>query len=216
MAQKLTIKICGITSSIIAQYLSDIGADFLGFVHHKNSPRHLTLLQYHNITRSLVTDSKITLVTVAPEDALLDAIIRLKKPDYLQIHGKVTAARLDDVKAKYDIGIIAALSHADLNQKQIDEYGATSDYLLIDSASNKDGDYGGTGRNFAWHQLNNFHFTKPYFLSGGLNAGNIKAALQASGADHIDLSSGVETEPGVKTKAKIYEFINYLKDNELR
>jgi phosphoribosylanthranilate isomerase len=208
---KIKIKICGIKDLKTAQLIQEYGADFIGFVHYKKSPRHIKLSDYQAIAKNL-TNIQIVVVTVDPNDEFITDLISHHKPDFLQIHGQISTVRIREIKQKFDIKIIAALAYDDINQEKLVALENISDYLLIDSASQKQGhEYGGTGHVFNWDSLKDVGFSKPYFLSGGLNINNIKQALDLTNCQYFDLSSGVESEKGVKSHDKIRDLLNYIK-----
>lgn len=208
---KIKIKICGIKDLKTAQLIQEYGADFIGFVHYKKSPRHIKLSDYQAIAKNL-TNIQIVVVTVDPNDEFITDLISHHKPDFLQIHGQISTVRIREIKQKFDIKIIAALAYDDINQEKLVALENISDYLLIDSASQKQGqEYGGTGHAFNWDSLKDVGFSKPYFLSGGLNINNIKQALDLTNCQYFDLSSGVESEKGVKSHDKIRDLLNYIK-----
>jgi phosphoribosylanthranilate isomerase len=212
--KKTKIKICGIKDLNTAKLVQAEGADFIGFVHFQKSPRHIELSDYQEIAQNL-TNIQIVVVTVDPSDELIADLISHHKPDFLQIHGQVSIERINAIKAKFDINIIVALAYDDINQEKLVELENLSDYLLIDSASQKQGkEYGGTGHVFDWQGLSKFNFNKPYFLSGGLNINNIKEALDLTNCQYFDLSSGVESEKGVKSHDKIRDLLSYIKAHD--
>ncbi|MBT4989420.1 MAG: phosphoribosylanthranilate isomerase [Rickettsiales bacterium] len=211
----LNIKICGIKDIKTAKLIEDLGANFIGFVCYKKSPRNISLKQYCDISSALGSRINKVIVAVEPSDEFIEELITTARPDYLQIHGHITIDRINHIKAKYKLNLIIALSYLSLQQDLINELEQVSDYILIDSASQSgNGEYGGSGLKFNWTKLTKFKFNKPYFLSGGLNITNIKKALDLTLCNYVDLSSALESEKGVKSPKKITEFFNYLRANE--
>ena len=137
------------------------------------------------------------------------------KPDYLQIHGEISITAIEAIKKNYQLKLVRALSHSELNQKIINELENIVDFILIDSAAKADG-YGGSGKVFDWLSLKNYNFNKDYFLSGGLSKNNIKRALELSQAKFIDLSSALEEPKGHKSSAKIIEFFDNFNNEFLQ
>ncbi|MBT4921606.1 MAG: phosphoribosylanthranilate isomerase [Rickettsiales bacterium] len=212
----LKVKICGIKDTPTAELIVDLGASFIGFVCYDKSPRNISLTEYKAISDILGERVKTIIVTVAPSDEFLEAMLKLGAPDYLQIHGKIDTRRLNFIKSKYRLKLITAISHQELKQELIDDLESLSEHVLIDSASQVEASgYGGSGLIFDWEKLAKFKFTKPYFLSGGLNISNIKEAIELTRVSYVDLSSGLEEVRGVKSRDKIIEFFNYLRANEI-
>ncbi len=201
------VKICGITNLEDALLAQDCGADFLGFVFAK-SPRRIDPKKARDIIAQLSPDVKIVALFVNEQKKrVLDIIDNLGRVDMLQFHGdespeycgcfkeqKIVKAfrikderSLDDAKRFYDI-----------------------DFILLDAF--KQGQYGGTGNSFDWNILTELRQPNiPIFLSGGLSPDNVKAAVEKIGPFCVDVSSGVEKEPGKKDEALVSSFIKNAK-----
>lgn len=195
------VKICGITTAEALQAAIDAGADYIGLMHCGSSPRYISLEEaaVYNATAQ-AAGVKTAAVVQNPTDEFLAEL--LYTPDYIQLHGDESPARVAEIKAQTGCGIIKALKAADADKH--DEYEA-ADILLFDAASP------GSGEVFDWNLLNKLTINKPWMLAGGLHAGNVQEAIKQTGAPIIDVSSGVEREKGVKDPDKIREFIQIVR-----
>ena len=139
----------------------------------------------------------------------LENIIEALRPDLLQLHGKESVARVRDIKAKFTLPVMKVISvetKADL--AGLAGYAAVADRILFDARAPKDATRpGGLGATFDWHLLEGLDLKVPFMVSGGLNAANVAEAVRVTGAGGVDVSSGVESAPGVKDPEKIRAFI---------
>lgn len=188
------VKICGLKTVEAIQASQDAGADFLGFVFYPPSPRNVTTAESKLLGQATST-AKVAVVVDA-SDELLAEIIENLQPDYIQLHGKESAERAAEIKDKFKLPLIRSCDPNNYPDAEL------FDYLLIDSSH-------GHGKTFDWD-----NFTppnSPYFLSGGLDCSNISEAISKTTASMVDVSSGVESERGVKDIGLIQEFINKVK-----
>ena len=212
----LTIKICGLRTPEALDAALESGADLVGFVFFPPSPRNLGLEAARALgERVMGRAGKVALTVDAIDGALLD-IVEALKPDMLQLHGKETPQRVVQVRTRFGLPVIKALpiaERADLSP--IREYAQVADRLLFDARPPKDATRpGGLGRRFDWMLLAGINPGVPYMLSGGLDAGNVAEALRITRAPGVDVSSGVESAPGVKDVDKIREFIRAARTGE--
>lgn len=189
-------------------------ADFVGFVYYPKSPRHLSVEHAADLRLLLPKTTGAVVITVEPDDILLEQIISDIRPDFLQLHGGETPERLREIRKKFPrTGIIKSVpirTADDLHKA--DQYIKTVDYLLFDAKpTNKNMMHGGNGLTFDWEILSDKKFIVPWFLSGGLTSENVSRAVKISGAKMVDVSSGVERSAGVKDKKLIEEFIKAAK-----
>jgi len=204
----LDIKICGLkTPEAIAVALGG-GASHVGFIFFPKSPRHIEPEDAATLREAARGKALAVAVTVDADDGLLDRIVAAMRPDMLQLHGRETAERVAAVKARYDLPVIKVLSvreAADL--EAIGPYQGIADRFLFDAKPPKGSELpGGNGVSFDWSLLSSVPADTDYFLSGGLNAGNIGEALRVAAPRAIDVSSGVESAPGTKDPALIEAF----------
>lgn len=194
------IKNCGLRRVDELHAAAASGARFAGFVHYAPSPRHLPLEAMAVLVQATPTSLQSVAVLVNPDDAQLDAIVREVKPDYLQLH-KVTRERAAEIGQRCGLPLIlgvAVRSAADLAMAALLE--PLAEHILLDSQES------GSGQSFDWELLSQHRLTKPWFLAGGLHAQNVAAAIHSTGAPMVDVSSGIETAPGVKSLEKIAAF----------
>ena len=202
------IKICGLTTADTLDAALDGGADFVGAVVFPRSPRHIAPEAAANLFERARMRAKIVAVTVDPDDALLAEIARTLRPDFIQLHGSETAQRAEQVRALTGAGVIKALPirHGE-DFAAADEWDYHADHLMFD-ARPPEGSVlpGGVGHSFDWALLADRAFRHPWFLAGGLTPGNVVEAIRISGAPMVDVSSGVESAPGVKDAGRIAAF----------
>jgi phosphoribosylanthranilate isomerase len=210
---KPLIKICGLSTPETVSAALGNGADMIGFIFFPKSPRNVTLEQAASLRKAAVGRAKAVAVTVDAPGAALDDIVRAMQPDILQLHGAETPGRVEQVKARYCLPVIKALSvrgSADLDQ--IAPYIGIAGQFLLDAKAPKGSELpGGNGVSFDWSLLSALDPGLDYMLSGGVNAGNVAQALAVTHAPGFDLSSGVESAPGVKSVTLINEFFVALK-----
>ena len=201
------VKICGLRSAADVLAAASAGAAYVGFVFYPRSPRNVTPDQAREAALATPVGVAKVALTVDADDATLDALIRLIPLDILQLHGHETPERVTEVRARYGLPVMKAIGVAvPADLAQIDRY-AAADQLLIDAKPFPGTLPGGNGLAFDWALLANRRWTQPWMLAGGLNAGNVAEAVRLTGAQQVDLSSGVESAPGVKDYSKIAAFM---------
>ncbi len=205
----LLVKICGLSTRETLEVALDAGADMVGFVFFPPSPRHLTLEAGRDLGRQVMRRALKVALTVDADDATLDNIMDALAPDMFQLHGTESVARLRDIKQRFGrpvMKVVPVATAADL--VVLPGYAAVADRILFDARAPKDATRpGGLGAPFDWHLLENLDLTLPYMVSGGLHADNVAEALRVTGAGGVDVSSGVESAPGVKDPELIKAFI---------
>jgi phosphoribosylanthranilate isomerase len=205
----LTIKICGLKTQDALDAALNAGADQVGFVFFSPSPRHLGLEGARVLGQQVAGRAQRVALTVDADDALLHDIIAALKPDMLQFHGKETPDRVVSVRTRFGLPVMKALpiaSRTDLSP--IRQYAQVADRLIFDARAPQEATRpGGLGKPFDWILLAGLDCPVPFMLSGGLDAGNVAEALRITDAPGVDVSSGVEREPGVKDVGKIRAFI---------
>ena len=205
----LLVKICGLSTRETLQAALDAGADMVGFVFFPPSPRHLSLEAGRDLGRQVKQRALRVALTVDADDATLDNIMDALSPDIFQLHGKESVARLRDIKQKFGRPVMKALpveTAADL--AVLPGYAAVADRILFDARPPKEATRpGGLGAPFDWQLLQNLELDLPYMVSGGLSAQNLAEAVRITRAGGVDVSSGVESAPGVKDPEMIKAFI---------
>ena len=208
------IKICGLSTPETLAAALDEGAAMVGFIFFAKSPRHVTPEQAASLRKAATGKADAVAVTVDADDAYLDEIVAAMQPDWLQLHGHETPERVHDVKARYGLPIMKALSVREAE----DLHGAApyigiADRMLFDAKAPKGSELpGGNGVSFDWRLLAALDPGLDYMLSGGLNAGNVREALAITHAPGLDISSGVESTPGIKDIGLIKDFFAAVKD----
>jgi len=205
----LTVKICGLKTPAALDAALEAGADMVGFVFFSPSPRHLRLEDARELTARVKGRAAIVALTVNATDEALTDIVRELKPDMLQLHGQETPDRVVTVRTRFGLPVMKALpiaTRADLSP--IRTYAHVADRLLFDARAPKSATRpGGLGKPFDWHLLAGTDPGIPFMLSGGLDARNVAKAIAITNAPGVDVSSGVESRPGVKSPEKIRAFI---------
>lgn len=202
------VKICGLATEASLDAALGYGADMAGFVFFDESPRHVSLERAASLARRAATRACKVLVTVDANDALLAEAIKALDPGLLQLHGSETPERVAAIRARFGLPVMKAIGifePADL--AAVPGFDAVADYLLFDAKPPPGGWPGGSGESFDWNLLGRINTKKPWLLAGGLDADNVAEALAHTGAQGVDVSSGVESAPGVKDEIKIAAFI---------
>ena len=209
----LLVKICGLSTSGTLEAALDAGADMAGFVFFEASPRHVRLgaaRELGQIARGRAT--KVAL-TVDADDATFENIIETLQPAILQLHGQESVSRVRDIKQKFGLPVMKAFSISEAaDLERIVPFKGVADRFLFDAKPPKGSVLpGGNGVSFDWALLAALDPGIDYMLSGGLNAANIRDALRLSNPPGIDISSGVESAPGIKDAALIEEFFKAVR-----
>ncbi len=212
----LLVKICGLSTRETLDAALAAGADMVGFVFFPPSPRHLGLEAARELGRHAKGRAAKVALTVDADDATLENIVETLRPDLLQLHGKETTARVRDIKAKFKLPVmkvIAVETSADL--ATLPGYASVADRLLFDARAPKGATRpGGLGAVFDWRVLANLELELPYMVSGGLTAENVAEAVRVTRAGGVDVSSGVESAPGIKDPEMIRTFIRAARATE--
>jgi phosphoribosylanthranilate isomerase len=206
---KTQVKICGLTDARGVTAAVDAGANFVGFVFFRRSPRFVTPEAAAGLASLAPRAVKKVGLFVNPTDAELEKVLNAVRLDVIQLHGKETPARVDAVRLFAGLPVMKALgveTAKDLHDAKA--YGDHADWLLFDAKPPKDATRpGGNAKSFDWSLLKAFGGRIPWGLAGGLTRTNVAKALRESGARLVDVSSGVESRPGVKSPAKIRAFV---------
>ena len=205
----ILVKICGLKTPAALDAALDAGADMVGFVFFRSSPRHVGFEVARMLGERVAGRALKVALTVDTGDAELAAIVDALKPDLLQLHGKETPERIGVVRSRFRLPVMKALPIADRGDlSPIRQYDKVADRLLFDARAPAAATRpGGLGRSFDWRLLESIRPAVPFMLSGGLDAGNLAEALRITAAPGVDVSSGVERAPGDKDPARIRAFI---------
>jgi len=201
------VKICGVRTPAILDAAASAGADYVGLVFFAKSPRNLSLEEASSLADAARGRVGTAAVLVDPDDALIDAVASTVRPDLLQLHGSESPSRVAAIKARTSLSVTKAIPVAEAaDVASASAYAGIADQILFDARALPDVVLpGGNGVAFDWSML--AAAQAPFALSGGLNAGNVAEAVRLTGAELVDVSSGVETAPGVKDEKRIRQFI---------
>ncbi|MEL6542865.1 MAG: phosphoribosylanthranilate isomerase [Pseudomonadota bacterium] len=206
------IKICGLSRPEEIDAAAAAGATHIGLVHFPKSPRHLELEAARKLRLTVPIGVKTVVLVVNPDGKLLANIKEVLAPDVIQFHGDEPAEALQAVKQMFEVEVWKALpvrGIASLDQSA--DYDGFADRLLFDAPPPEGSDLpGGNGEAFGWGVLKDYPHRTPWALAGGLTPDNVARAIHDTGADFVDVSSGVESahpgERGVKDVDKIAAF----------
>ena len=206
-------KICGLsTPETVAAALTGKTA-FVGFVFFDASPRVVTPEAAAHLARPARGKAKIVAVTVDPDNAALERIMAHLQPDLIQLHGRETPARAQEIATRTGARIVKALPVSE--SRDLDAAAAFDglvDHLMFDAKPPSDASRpGGLGAAFDWSLLIGRRFERPWFLAGGLDPWNVADAARLSAAPLVDVSSGVERGAGLKDPVLISAFLDAVR-----
>jgi phosphoribosylanthranilate isomerase len=203
------VKICGLSTAPTLEAAVAAGADVIGLVHFPKSPRHVAPERAAELAERAHGRVRVALLTVDADDSLLGELVAAVRPDVLQLHGSESVARVAELKRRYGVEVwkaVAVSSAADLDASEA--YWNRADRLLFDARPPGGSALpGGNGVAFDWGLLGGLDPSRAFVLSGGLAPGNVAEAIRATRASAVDVSSGVETAPGIKDEALIAAFV---------
>ncbi|MDX8395514.1 MAG: phosphoribosylanthranilate isomerase [Mariprofundaceae bacterium] len=197
------IKICGITRLEDARVASSLGVDAVGFVFYKKSPRYIDPQKATAIIRKLPPFVSAVGLFVNPTQEEIADVLSHCPLGVIQLHGDESTEFCESQRRRV-IKAIPVSSKEDLELAK--QYNCP---LLLDAKAPK-GVYGGTGSSFDWSLLDDFRHDHPLTLAGGLNSDNVEQALAVRPWFALDVSSGVETSPGIKDETRMRDFINHV------
>jgi len=209
MRHDIRVKICGLTRPEDVFAAADAGAAYCGFVFFPKSPRNLSIDAARDLAVEVpVGIAKVALVVNADDD-LLDAITGSVPIDMLQLHGTESPGRVSEIRSRYGLPVMKAVGVADAEDvAALDDYAVVADQILVDAKPPKHATLpGGNGVSFDWRLISNRRWSVPWMLAGGLTPQNVAEAIALTGAKQLDVSSGVESAPGVKDVDAIREFM---------
>ncbi|MFO1033458.1 MAG: phosphoribosylanthranilate isomerase [Hyphomicrobiales bacterium] len=206
------VKICGLSTPETLDVALEAGADFVGLVFYPKSPRNVLLKQAAGLAQQLrahpESRARLVALVVDAEDGLLTDIAAAVRPDLFQLHGAETPERLARIKPLTGSPAYKALrvrTPADLAKAKA----YASPFILYDALAPEGALPGGNGLSFDWTILKDA--ARPFMLAGGLTPDNVEEAIRVTGAAMVDVSSGVESAPGIKDPARIRKFIEAVK-----
>lgn len=209
MPADVRVKICGLRDGAGVAAAVDAGAAYIGFVFFPKSPRALRIDQAAPLSLLVPPGVAKVALVVDPDDALLDAITSAVPIDIIQLHGHETPARVAEVRRRFGLPVMKVVGVAGPEDlPELEAQGKVADQLLVDAKPPKDATLpGGNGLTFDWRLIAGRRWPCPWMLAGGLTAENVGEAIALTGTKQVDVSSGVESAPGVKDAARIAAFI---------
>lgn len=203
------VKICGLSTAETVETAIAAGADYVGLVLYPRSPRGVDLATARALAAVARGKAQIVVLMVDPDDDVLARALGEIAPDMLQLHGSEAPERVRAIRARHGKRVMKAIKVATAaDAGAAFDYRGIADLILFDAKPPQDADRpGGHGRPFDWHVLDAVRDQVAFMLSGGLDADNVADAIRATRAGAVDVSSGVETRPGVKDPALIRRFI---------
>jgi len=208
------VKICGINGVAAADAALSAGADYAGLVFYKKSPRNLDIEQATALAARMRGRIRLVALFADAADAEMEGAVNAVRPDFLQLHGGETPERVGAIRARLGLPIIKAIAVAEPSDLAAAARYDVDMFLFDAKAPQGAATPGGLGASFDWQLLRGRSFSRPWLLAGGLNAGNVARAIRASGAQGIDVSSGVERATGIKDPDMIRAFIRAARASE--
>lgn len=208
----IQVKICGLSTADQVRWAVDAGARYIGFMFFAKSPRNVSVEAAAELALEVPPGIAKVAVTVNPSDATLDEITARVPLDMLQLHGSESPVRVAEIRARYGLPVMKVVGVAEPQDVAgLGRYDAVADQLLVETKQPKDAALpGGMGAVFDWTLLQGHHFQRPWMLAGGLTPANVALAVKLTGARQVDVSSGVESAPGVKDESLIRAFVGAL------
>ncbi len=205
------VKICGVAGREALEAAAAAGARYVGFVFYPASPRHVAPESAAGLAALLPPRVDPVALAVDPGDDLLDRLAAVSPSVVLQLHGRETPERVAEIRSRTDRRVMKAVKVSGAaDVAEADSYLEAADMLLFDAkapARMAGAMPGGNAVSFDWSVLSGRDWPLPWMLSGGLAPGNVARAVAVSGARAVDVSSGVESAPGVKDPALIGAFV---------
>lgn len=215
---KTEVKICGVTQAEHVDAAVEAGADYIGLVFFPASPRHVDWVTATGLARHARARVQVVALVVDPTDLDLKEIESNLRPDVIQFHGRERPELLDVVRARNVFQIWKALPVGTADDLALArDYVNVVDRFVLDAKPPKDATRpGGNAHRFDWSLVAGIDLGKPFVLSGGLDPDNVGEALAITRAPTVDVSSGVESAPGVKDPGKIRAFVDAVRAAERR
>ncbi|WP_257550075.1 phosphoribosylanthranilate isomerase [Sphingopyxis sp. DBS4] len=200
------VKICGLSTPQTLDAAIRLGATHIGLVHYEPSPRHVDLKTAAELRQRAEGKVKVALLLVNASQQLTGEALSKVRPDIIQFHGNETPEWLAAVKRLVPAEVWKAVGLADAGTlERIRKYDGAADRILFDAPAAALP--GGTGARFDWSLLKNHRHTIDWGVAGGLTPANVAQAVAETGAPLVDVSSGVESAPGVKDVDKMAAFL---------
>lgn len=209
----MQVKICGVRSRSDVAAAAEAGASYIGLVFFARSPRSISLADARSTVANAPEGLRRVALVVDPDDAFLETLIERVPLDMLQLHGTESPARVAEIRARFGKPVMKAVGIASEDDlPALADYAGVADQILVDARPPAGAPMpGGHGIAFDWRLLHGRNWLGPWMLAGGLRPDNVAEAVRLTGADQVDVSSGVEDTPGYKDHAKIAAFVRAAK-----
>jgi phosphoribosylanthranilate isomerase len=205
----IAVKICGLSTAPTLAAAIEHGARMVGFVFYRRSPRFVTAQQARLLARFVPKGVETVGLFVDADDTEIARTLDLVPLDLLQLHGQENPERAATIRERFRRPVMKALKVAgseDIARSHL--FFGQADRILFDAApASPDALPGGNGMSFDWSLLRGRELPLPWMLSGGLTPANLAEAVRQSGARALDVSSGVESSPGIKDSGLIRAFL---------
>ena len=209
------VKICGLSEPVTMKAALDAGADMVGLVFFAKSPRNVNVEQAAALAKMAKGKAAVVALVVDADDKLLELIVKRVRPDYFQAHGNETPNRVSEIMKLTEVPVIKAIAVREATDvAKAQSYRGKAELVLFDAKAPetlKDALPGGNGISFDWTLVTGVGGR--FMLSGGLTPENVAEAIAIAGAPIVDVSSGVETAPGIKDATLIRKFIEQAQLN---
>ncbi|NBJ09518.1 phosphoribosylanthranilate isomerase [Microvirga arsenatis] len=206
----ILVKICGLSTPETLEAALGAGADFVGFVRYPKSPRHVSLDLGHKLSLQARGRARRVVLLVDPTDEAIAQAVEAINPDLIQLHGSESPQRVAEIRSMVKRPVMKAVGIAEPSDLQaLTPYADGVDHILLDAKPPRTGQAlpGGNGISFDWRLLDGLDRKLSFMLSGGLNPDNVAEAIRLTKPKAVDVSSGVESGPGLKDPARIEAFI---------
>ncbi|BBD97322.1 phosphoribosylanthranilate isomerase [Sphingobium amiense] len=204
---RIAIKTCGLSTPETVGAAVRAGASHLGFIHFPKSPRHVDADRMKALASAAPSHVGRVAVLVDADDDQIAQLTGTGALTALQLHGGESPARVAAIRQRFALPVWKAISvktRADIDAASA--YAGAADLLLFDAKTPEGTLPGGMGLRFDWTLLRDVSPSLPWGLSGGLSADNVCEAIRLTGAPLVDVSSGIEDAPGIKSVDKIMAF----------
>ena len=212
----IAVKICGVDKVSTLKAAADYGVDYVGFVFFDRSPRNLTIEKAIELSAETPKSVRKVALFVDPTIEEILNVMSSMKFDLVQLHGEESPSRVWEIKEHIKLPIMKAIKLSDPEDLNcIDNYYGCVDRFLFDAKTPtniQNALPGGNSIAFDWNLINHKDIKLPWMLAGGLNTENIEKAVSVTGAQELDVSSGVESEIGVKDPARIKLLMDKVKE----
>lgn len=207
--ERIAVKICGLRTLADVQAVAAAGAAYIGLNFFPPSPRYVTPEQARNLALAAPPGLAKVALTVDADNATLDAIVDSMPLDMLQLHGHESPDRVAEVRERYGLPVMKVLGVRDEGDlAPLMDFSTVADQILIDAKAPRGAVLpGGNGVPFDWRLVAQRRWLRPWMLAGGLTPENVAEAIRLTNARQVDVSSGVESAPGVKDAGRIAAFV---------